>query len=194
MSRPVHILLDMDGVCTDFVGAFMSLMGMTGIQQAKVYENWIPGEYNINRVLGLSGNAMWQRINKAGIEFWSKMPEYYWFDKFYQELSDIAPVTFCTSPGSSHVAAAGKVIWLQAKFGAKFNRYVLTPHKELLSMPGNILIDDCDENIDAFNKGAGTGILFPRPWNSAGRGESPEDACERIRRRVFLASEAVSWS
>jgi 5'(3')-deoxyribonucleotidase len=194
MSRPIRILLDMDGVGTDFVGAFMTLVGMTATQQAKVYEEWTPGEYNINRVLGLSGNAMWQRISKAGIEFWSDMPEYPWFDKFYADLSAIAPVTFCTSPGSSHTAAAGKVIWLQKKFGDKFNKYVLTPHKELLSMPGNILIDDCDENINEFNKGEGMGILFPRPWNTAGRSESPEDACERIRRRVFLARESVSWS
>jgi hypothetical protein len=179
------ILLDMDGVCTDFVGSVLRAFELSTEEQARLYKNWPHGEYHVNRLIGVSRNAMWKKIDSKGVEFWSEMPEYPWFDKFYADLSEIAPVTFCTSPGRSHMAASGKIQWLQKKFGSGFDKYVLTPHKHLLSKQDSALIDDSNENIDGFNNGPscfGLGLLFPRPWNNATREEAPEEACDRICR------------
>jgi len=57
--------------------------------------------------------------------------------------------------------------WIQFNLPRVYNakRYLIGPAKEYVAHKDSYLIDDCERNIECFNKGGGNGILFPQPWN-----------------------------
>lgn len=154
------IYLDMDGVCTDFVGDACELFGGDCLD---LYDNWPKGVWDIDEALGLPRGAVKEKIvdNDLGFEFWSEMSRYPHFKSLYKMLTSYSRVVFLSDPGFNQECATGKVVWLQKQFGSDFSDYILTPHKDLVRQDG-ILIDDNQENCDMFEKS----ILFPQPWNA----------------------------
>lgn len=156
----------MDGVCTDFVGEVCRTYCK---DLAEVQANWPKGVYNICSVIGITENHMWSQVDSEGISFWRNMPEYSWFEYLYKAFKRRGDVYFLTTPSRNPFCVAGKVAWMQDRFGAGFRNFILTPHKKLLAAPDRILIDDFDRNVDKFREAGGNAVLFPQIWNTSNK-------------------------
>lgn len=151
-----HILLDMDGVLVDFSGAACALHGKPGTEIL----SWDMWNY-----LGLeTEDDFWGKIDAVGVDFWTGLNKYPWFDQLFALLSGY-PWTIATTPSKDPTSAYGKRVWLGQQFGRDFTNYMLGKQKHLLAKPGVLLIDDSDKNIRLFREAGGKAILFPQPWN-----------------------------
>lgn len=157
------IYLDLDGVCVDFA-----------MRVAKLVEHLSPGTVarvddghgDVFAASGLEPTRIWDMIDAHGNDFWHKMPAFPWFEALYHALDSIAPVVYCTATSQSQHSASGKVLWLQEHHSRAFRNYTLGPLKHHVAGPGRILIDDRQDNVDAFvgSDGLWTGgasLLFP---------------------------------
>ena len=166
-GHPVTVLLDMDGVCCDFVGMAARVMGIED-----PYGAWPKDHptHDMTSAFGIDADEMWSRIDEQGSLFWRYLQPYPWFDEMYAKITEIAPVVFCTSPpGGRHGVSAvtGKVEWLLDRFGDDFRCYVLTNRKHLLADDQTILIDDQPDKCGKFRKAGGRAFTFPQPWNDS---------------------------
>lgn len=168
----MDILLDMDEVLVDFVGAACRAWGLTDerTRAVEARQTWdcVPA---LSEQLGLpepmTPSMFWSRINgDAG--FWLNLRPMPWFD----ELIELVCSSGCdwyvvSSPSACPSSYAGKAGWLKERFGGGFDRLALSQHKTLLARPGAILVDDKDEAVKSFITGGGlAGVVFPRLHNS----------------------------
>lgn len=164
MTREIY--LDLAGVCVDVNSAAIAAHDL---DPQSIYSEWATkyqGEFYLYKVLGMEKDPFWDHIAQRGESFWTGLQPFPWFEELYERLQKRGHVVFCTSSTRSPVSVAGKLRWLQGKFGNKFNDYVFTVHKDRLAHSGAYLIDDFDLNISRFRDRGGTGILFPQLWNS----------------------------
>lgn len=150
----------MDGVLVDFVSAAVRLHG-----HAPRLTDWPIGVWDVHTVLGITITEFWGKIETHGAAFWSELEPYPWSVELFERLREIAPVTIASSPNRDPHCLAGKVLWLQKRFGRKFRDFLIGPPKHLLARPGSVLIDDSPGMIREFREAGGHGILFPQPWN-----------------------------
>ncbi len=157
-----HILLDMDGVISDFMGSILALHG-----QEHLEENWPLGEADYAGVTGMTKDEFWKPVDALGGRFWSEFPCYPWLDELLTLLKQTAPFTISTSPSRSAACASAKVEWLRQHFKEPlFMDFMIGTQKYLMAKPDVVLIDDQHKNVDLFRKHGGQAILFPQPWNS----------------------------
>jgi hypothetical protein len=149
------IYLDMDGVCTNFVGDFLSKFFPN-----RRYEEVT--KYGIHDVLGIPEYEMWSKIDREGEIFWSHMSKYTWTDCLISYFEDFV---FLSSPGMLPEAASGKMKWIHRFYGNHFDKWIFTRHKELVGKPGDILVDDSEANCQRWEESGKKAILFPQPWN-----------------------------
>jgi hypothetical protein len=158
-----EILVDMDGVVTNFFGAACFAHKKNA---EYILTNWPAGETETYKAMGLASDAdLFRAIDAMGENLWAKMEKYPWADYLWMHCKQLAAPFVCTSPSRNASSSYGKVQWLQAWQGEAFRDYIITPHKHLLARPTRLLIDDFDKNCDVFRKAGGHAILFPRPWN-----------------------------
>lgn len=151
------ILLDLDGVLTDFVGTTLKIFGK---------EDLIITQEDMVPQLGVTEKEFWDTIDSIGVEFWSNMAE-------TDECNDILSLVMETgckwiissSPSMSPCSVIGKIKWLKKKFGNYFHDYMIGGHKYLMANPNHILIDDFARNCSKFVNNGGKAILVPRTWN-----------------------------
>lgn len=172
------ILLDMDGVIVDFVGAALRLHDQ---DVEATLATWPRGEWNVAKVLGVSTNVFWSKIDEAGEDWWATLPEYPWADELIAAVEESQRGwVFATSPSRFHGSASGKVRWMQKKFGSGFRGYMLGEHKNLFARREAILIDDNEEAVKRFRAEGGGAVLFPRPWNSLGVVQNPVEMVKEL--------------
>lgn len=156
----LEILLDMDGVTTDFINHYKRLFG---------YEHVVIDRPNMEECLGISSNEFWNNIDKMGASFWASMP-------LMPDAMEIIGIVqkydpnfcFSSSPSLCAGAGTGKILALQKHFGRGFTRYMIGKEKWRMSKSGVVLIDDFATNCDKFTgvkHYPGSAILLPRPWN-----------------------------
>ena len=167
-ASELTICLDMDGVCTDFVGAALRLHGF---DPEEFFEVWPEESYHIvdlvKQVTGveMSYAEFWQPINEAGVDFWHGLLEYPHFKALWSLCQELTgSVYFLTSPSWDPASLMGKVRWMQDQFSLDFRDYVITNRKHLLAKPNMVLVDDLPEHADAFRRHGGKAIQFPRPY------------------------------
>jgi 5'(3')-deoxyribonucleotidase len=160
----MKIILDMDEVLVDFVGGMARHHGTT---RQKLRQKQKPGVWEMHRTLGISANTMWRPIYKSGLAFWLTLEPLPWIDDLI-EMVETFDVEWhiVSSPSLAADSYFGKTCWLKNYFGHDFDRFAITPHKHLFAKPGTILIDDKDENVEAFREAGGRGIVFPTKGNS----------------------------
>jgi len=157
-----HILLDMDGVVTDFLSRAMALHDAEDILQ-----QWPSDASDAPEALGLSKEAFWKPIDALGPQFWETLPTYSWSIELVETLKRVAPVTILTNPGNQSTSCvAGKVQWLKDQLPGV--PYLIGPEKHLCAKQGAVLIDDRVKNVASFAAAGGQTILFPQPWNTKG--------------------------
>jgi len=162
------LLLDLDEVLCDFIGGACKVHKITR-EQMEFHR--VPGCWDISdamgraKTAGMSGfsqNQFWNPIHNAGIGFWWHLEELPWFDEVIQWAdTKFESWYIVTSPSNETNSYTGKVNWLKRKFGVKFDRFFITPHKELLAQPGRLLLDDRLVNCEQFKRHGGEAILFP---------------------------------
>ena len=166
MPKPSLIYLDMDGVCCDF---FAAATRINGYDPSTVFATWAQhhrGEFYLYKVLGIDSDTFWDHIAEGGETLWRELGEYPWFAHMYGELKKLGRVVFLSASTRHPSCPAGKLHWLQDRFGTAFNEFIFTSHKDLLAHAGAVLIDDYEPNINAFQARDGGTILFPRLWNA----------------------------
>lgn len=114
---------------------------------------------------GTTQEAVDAFLDRTSAYWWTSMPP----------LSDamalwhaLRPSNRCvlTAPNSNPACAAGKMKWIQRYLGERTHT-VLCREKWRLSLPGSILIDDTEEQVEKFARGQGAAML----WRGAGNTE-----------------------
>jgi len=152
------ILLDVDGVCVDFMRG--ALLAHGSDFQVKDMTS-----YRLEPYIGVTPTEFWRVIDAAGPEFWRDLDVYPWFDQLYNGFKALGRVLFVTQPGWSWQSYAGKKMWFDKMFGRQFRDIHLTSSKDLLAQPTRVLVDDSPEHIASFLAAGGEACLFPQPWN-----------------------------
>lgn len=152
--------IDLDGVLADFVTAACIIHG-----QPDLPNNWPRGEYSMETALGITRTQFWKGIQNSP-QFWHELPAYPWVSRLVGIVREAQyrPV-ISTSPSKDPQCAAGKTAWIQKHLGDRWRDYFIGAKKDLLAADGRVLIDDSEENVDAFEHAGGIGLLFPQPWN-----------------------------
>lgn len=157
------ILCDMDGVLSWFGVAAALACGRDWKDGA------YPDTYHMENDWGLSSEDFWSKIDWEGEGFWANMQPCPWGAGVWALCKKYAErVVILTSPPRAPHAWSGKVKWIQKYYGGPaFRDMALVPagHKELLAAPGRLLLDDHDDNVDAFLAAGGDALLWPASYN-----------------------------
>lgn len=175
------LFLDLDGCLVDFCDPAYRVHGRT----CAVNE---PSKYDFFEDWGMTADEFWEPIDRLGPDFWINIPRYPWFGELV-DLCRCPQFTIATTPSRHANSTAGKLMAIQAMFGAHFRDYLITPRKWLLGGPGRVLIDDNEENCEKFVSHGGEAILFPRPWNE-NREHSADPLAYTKRRLIALGRVA----
>lgn len=171
------ILLDCDGVLSWFGVAAARACGRLDMEGA------CPATYHMEADWGLSAVEFWKKIDAMGIAFWTKMLKTPWCEAVWDLCRRYADqVVIVTSPPRAPHAWAGRVEWIQDRFGGPaFRDFILCPagHKHLLAAPGRLLIDDNEENVDRHIAAGGDALLWPATYNRNREIPSPLTWLER---------------
>ncbi len=178
MSFQPTILIDMDEVLVDFIGGAAKALGLS--REAVMNERKV-NEWSITRALRVlldepefNDDKMWDVINGVGVGFWEELEPLPWIHDVLEVVqSHTADWHIATAPSRCDTSYTGKVRWLKNYFGPTFDRFVITPHKNLYARPSSILIDDRARNIDRFIdvdcqrplSARGFGVVFPTKGN-----------------------------
>lgn len=159
---PKKILVDIDGVVADFVGAMCKAHG-----RENPYLNANTSlTYKMDSLWGMSATEFWKpTLNK---EFWAEMEKTEEADSLIQSLEEKFgenKICFLTSPTLSPESAAGKMLWIEKNFPAYRRRFLIGPAKEFCAHKKALLIDDHTDNVVKFRQHGGQAFLLPRPWN-----------------------------
>lgn len=148
----MKIMLDCDGVIVDFI---------RGVEQLYGKVNWIPGEYRIHKVYGMSFHEFWKNIDDDFILHLEYTREHFDIMRILRGMD----VTILTAPVAKGIY--GRYLWIK-KYLPGFYRnrkYLIGPDKSACANPDSLLIDDSDKNCEDFRKAGGNAILVPRMWN-----------------------------
>lgn len=159
------VFYDMDGVMCNWHDPTCRLFGTS---MAEIAPQWEPGCFELRRILKVSDPELWAVVDRAGQQFWANL-ELLPGAKQMWELADEFKwgKHFLTCPSAHPSSSAGKVEWL-AKFTGNnnFRDYIFTKNKHFCAGPDRLLIDDSDDNVNAFRANGGHAILYPALWNS----------------------------
>lgn len=163
--------LDMDGVLVDFVYPACRLHGVTDPYPATKH----PDSYDTWTHLGMTADAFWKPISEAGSGFWETLPRLKKADEWVQFCKDSGkPWCILTKVSGRdwEQVVLGKHRWLMRNYGPSIAaRMVPCADKSLHSGIGKLLIDDCQDNIDAWIAAGGRGAMPARPWNRSDWGD-----------------------
>lgn len=169
------ILLDLDGVCADFMRGAIRAHG----SDLKVADLTM---YQLEPQIGVTPTEFWRVIDALGPEFWRDLDVYPWFDQLYNGLRALGRVMIATTPSRSWHSYAGKKMWIDKVFGRSFRDICLVADKSVLANPTRVLVDDSQRNIASFLAADGEACLFPQPWN--GSPEPDEAAIDGVIQKV----------
>jgi 5'(3')-deoxyribonucleotidase len=166
MKKRPNILLDMDGVLSDFLKSALRLLPKkngsfyTAQDYAQDYGKW----WGSDKHYGYTVNDVFKLIEKKE-NFWFDLDPFPWAKDLYKYLSSIGDVTIVTTPIEDPDCARQKLAWLKYHLGITSKDVIIGGKKYLLAGNG-ILIDDWSNNVDKFKEAGGKAILVPSNWNS----------------------------
>jgi hypothetical protein len=137
-----QIYLDMDGVICDFLGAFERL-GLGSFRQ-------------VEKDKGKS--FVWSIIKNRGVKFWSE--EILWLPdgkELWNYVKKFSPIIL-TKPAKFEESREGKSIWVKRELGEDVP-VIFSFDKSEYAKEDRILIDDQEDNIEAWKALGGVGIL-----------------------------------
>lgn len=159
-----NILLDMDGVISDFLTPALEKLNAWYNKNITVEEYAKVGVFDIEQVYGISSRDFWITVETA--DFWSSLKPLPWAKDLYQKLNKIAPVTIASSPSKNPVCALQKTAWIKEHLGLENTNLMLGSRKYLMASANNLLVDDYPKNIKKFQDHGGKTICIPSSWNT----------------------------
>jgi len=188
------IYWDMDGVLADFAGAVFEAHNV-GNPQGDDLAQWYDYPTNCGwkiepalKELGVEVES-WYDPEKMNTGWWANLAPHTEMLKlvnFFKGFAGLMSPRVLTCIGAGDYAArsaAGKALWLKKHL--PYTRTIMvssSKDKALLAREGNVLVDDKEETIDAWNAAGGTGVLVPRPWNSRwSKVLGPEQSVDYVR-------------
>jgi len=173
LARIKRIFLDLDDVLNEFT--MEALRHVTGLQNFTFNPEW---GYDIVRAANSISKGMGCGAPFTHASFWGLLERDFWanvgLSEWCHELIGICTdavgrsnVCILSAPTTDPDCLAGKLEWVQREMPTWLHhQFLFGSCKRFCAYPGSLLIDDSDANIDAFRKGGGAAILFPRPWNT----------------------------
>jgi 5'(3')-deoxyribonucleotidase len=168
----MKIFVDVDGVIANFNDSAMLANGVEVSEADYPVEcgwdivaacNKIRHSYSDLDLPPLSANEFWDVLDYT---FWVNIPLYPVAQTFIKYLEFWGDIYFATTPALSSDSVAGRYDWIKKHFPEYRNKLFICTRKELLANSNSILIDDRNENCDAFEKAGGFVVPVPRPWNN----------------------------
>ncbi len=111
---------------------------------------------------------------KFNISFWKFIPKHEdadkWVERAKNNVGSVGDV-YIASHACSAAGAYGKYHWIKKHYPEFKDKIILIENKWLLAnratsiIESTMLIDDNVDNVEAFIRQGGEGILVPRPWN-----------------------------
>lgn len=177
------VILDLDDTCNDFTMTALKHVNckVEGPRDFSVYNpKW---RFNIIKAVNIlhptnvfTKRYFWDLFDEY---FWSSLPKSKEFDVILHIALNIASkegVLILTSPicgpdiseRATEKCLIGKHRWIKSHFPPFLHQsFSMSPAKHFCATPDAVLIDDCDENVEDFQKAGGEAVLMPRPWNKA---------------------------
>ena len=160
----MKIILDVDEVLVDFVGAACRVHGTT---KEELHQNWEPGNWAMTNPLKITEKEFWKPIHEAGAEFWETLEPLPWMDEVLEIVARASDEFFLvTAPSRSIECHHGKINWIKKTMGDNFSNFLITSSKHILARPGVVIIDDRETTVHRFIEEGGSGIVFPAHHNS----------------------------
>ena len=150
------IYLDMDGVLADFIDGMFRLLNI---------EPYTLTSYD--EILDVAGGRenFWKEINGDRF-FWDNLQEHHYARRLVSTCFKLDEVYILTASNNDNwKLIAGKIEWVKNHFSKLADKVIFKDAKWELARSGDVLIDDCPQNIEDWNK-IGKGILYPRSWNT----------------------------
>ena len=136
----MKIYCDMDGVLTDFDGAYEQLTGED-----------IRGQH-------LSDASFWKPIDEAGVKFWYEMNWKGDGKELWEHIKQYEP-KLLSAPSRENSSRVGKRLWVEKHLPGVELILRSAKHKKDLAEPDAILIDDREDNIAGWVERGGIGIV-----------------------------------
>jgi len=165
MDISKNILLDMDGVLTNFLQGAINVLNKK-LDKTITEEQFVTefGSWGINEYYGVSLDDFWTAI-QGEEDFWLNLKPLPWAKELYEWLSSEYEVTIVTSPSLDPECASQKLQWLKKHLGITSDKVFIGSRKHLMAGNG-ILIDDWSGNVERFRENGGVAILVPSNWNA----------------------------
>lgn len=183
----LRILVDLDDVIADFTGAACRLHGW----DRKEIDEKRRGRWNLAELQGIELHEFWKPITYEGESFWIGLQSLPWAEELLALVENTtSDWHIITAPSRCPTSHGGKVKWMKRYFGKTFDRFAITPHKEIFAQPHVLLIDDREENIANFESAGGLGITFPTAGNS--QYQLAANPMSRIEEQLIAVSKMFS--
>jgi hypothetical protein len=160
------IFLDLDDTLNDFMTYVWKLLGCQGAYDPKYGWDW---EGAINNALpdrDLAPEELWSLLDSYLGPGVPKSKEFDYLIRKSQDLVGRENVCVLTSMASPKRLDA-KFHWIHHNLPEWLQKQVVVAtEKRCCASRNALLIDDSEENVEAFREAGGTAILVPRPWNS----------------------------
>ena len=154
--------IDMDGVIANFVKGVCAAHKLP----SPYHDPKSLGIFDIDKLWGMTPQKLWEPCE--GETFWDNLEKTPEADSIVSLAVDTYGqdnVAILTAPSMSPYCVPGKRRWMKKHFPTLAKSMIFSSAKKFLAGPKRILIDDRNENIDAFRSYGGFGVMVPRPWN-----------------------------
>ena len=147
------LYVDMDGVLTDFERRFEQFAGVD------------PEEFVAQKTIEFgktkANEEFWDLIDKQiGVRYWVGMPWMSQGEKLWNYIKKFNPIIL-SSPSRDESSRIGKGLWVKRNIpGTPLKLAFKANGKAKYASPTSILIDDREDNIQAWKAAGGIGILF----------------------------------
>lgn len=159
-----EILLDMDGVLSDFFTAAFTKLTSLQTDPMQKYDYVRHQEFDMAKVFGITQETFWSTIDQDS--FWLDLKPFLWAPELYRKLSEYGRVTICSSPSLNPNCIPQKLAWLKQHLNLVASSCLFGGRKELMAGGNKILIDDYPKNVEKFRAAGGKAILVPSNWNT----------------------------
>ena len=163
------VWLDMDGVLCDWFAATCELHGYDPAQYPA--DTW-----DIAGVFGITTKQLFRPMTTDWWAWLKPTPEYHWLREILRYRRDVA---ILTTPYDER-SRQGKEFWAMLNWPGPQLMFADDGDKARFARPGDVLLDDCDHNVEAWRAAGGVGILVPRRWNSGWRDTDTRGALEEL--------------
>lgn len=147
MNQKFKLFVDMDGVIVDFNIGYQHLTGRD-----------ITGQF-------YNDKEFWNPIDKAGYDFWIKLPWMKDGKKLWDYVKKYNP-EILSAPSKQDDSRVGKHDWVKRELPDTHLILRSAKNKKEFATPTSILIDDMEKNIKSWTESGGIGILHKSTENT----------------------------